>query len=174
MALLRKLSLLLLGCWLGAAVFFSAVVAPAAFSVLRAYHVPNYAEIAGGIVNRSLSVVNTGGFIIGVLVLLVALALRSHFGRTTFALQLLTLGVMVLMTGVGRWVIAARMHAIRSALAVPMDQLAVSDPQRVAFNSLHRYSVSALAIAIIAGLIAYFLLARSTRLDWESRIVLWK
>lgn len=164
MAILRNISLLLLGVWLGAAVFFSAVVAPAAFSVLRAYQVPNYAEIAGGIVNRSLSVVNTGGFLIGVLVL-VALAMRSHFGRTTFVLQLISVVVMTAMTGVGQWVIAARMRAIRSALTLPMDQLALTDPQRVAFNSLHRYSVSALAIAIIAGLIAWFLLARNTRMN---------
>ncbi len=165
MGLLRHISLLLLGLWLGAAIFFSGVVAPAAFSVLRAYQVPNYAEIAAGIVNRSLSVINTGGFLIGVLLLLVALAMRSHFGRTTFALQLLTVGVMTVMTGVGQWVIAARIRAIRSTLAVPMDQLATSDPQRMAFQGLHRYSVSALAIAIIAGLIAYFLLARNSRMS---------
>ncbi len=165
MSLLRNISLLLLGCWLGAAVFFSAVVAPAAFSVLRAYQIANYAEIAGGIVNRSLSVVNTGGFLIGVLVLLVAVAMRSQFSRTMFGLQLLGVGVMTVMTGLGQWVIAARIRAIRSALAVPMDQLAANDPQRVAFNSLHRYSVSALGIAIIAGLIAYFLLARNSRMN---------
>lgn len=165
MAFVKSLGLLFLGIWLGTAIFFSAVVAPAAFSVLRAYQVQNYAEIAGGIVNRSLAVVNTSGFIISLLLLLIVLVLRTQFGKTALALQLITLLVVAAMTGLGQWVIAARMHAIRSALQVPMDQLPLQDAQRVAFGSLHRYSVSALAVAILAALAAYVLLARNTRMN---------
>ena len=170
MTLLRNIGLLLLGLWLGAAIFFSGVVAPAAFSVLRAYQVQNYAEIAGGIVNRSLGVVNTSGFIIGVLLLLVVLLLKRQYGRTGFALQLLTLVLFTSLTAVGQWVVAARMRAIRAALTMPLDRLPVTDAQRMAFDNLHRYSVMALGIAIIAALIGYFLLARTTRLNQESRM----
>jgi Domain of unknown function (DUF4149) len=163
-SVVRSISLLFLGLWLGAAVFFSGVVAPAAFSVLRSFQIPNYAEIAGAIVNRSLGVINTSGFLVGALVLLFAFALRSGFSRMSFALETLSLGTMLAMTGLGQWVIAARMRALRSAMAaVPIDQIDLDDPRRIAFNSLHRYSVSALAIAIIAALIAYVLFARTSR-----------
>ena len=157
--------MLLLGLWLGAAIFFSGVVAPAAFAVLRAYQVPNYAEIAGSIVNRSLAVVNTSGFIIGVLLVIVAVLLKPQYGRTAFALQLLALLLMTALTAAGQWVIAARMRAIRAALTMPLDRLPLADPQRVAFDNLHRYSVTALGVAIIAALIGYFLLARTTRMN---------
>ena len=47
MTILNVLRLLLVSLWLGAAVFFSSVVAPSVFSVLRAFQVPNVGEIAG-------------------------------------------------------------------------------------------------------------------------------
>lgn len=154
--MVRNITLILVACWLGAAVFFSAVVAPAAFSVLRSFQVPNSSEIAGAIVNRSLSVVNVSGFVIGLLAFLIALMLRSRW----YVIELIALAVLAIMTAVGQWVIAARIHAIRAALNVPIDQLALTDPQRVAFSSLHRYSVIALSVAIIAALIASLLIAR--------------
>jgi hypothetical protein len=163
--MLRNIAMLLLGLWLGAAIFFSGVVAPAAFGVLRAYQVPNFAEIAGSIVNRSLAVVNTSGFIIGVLVVLVVVLFKAQYGRTAFALQILALLVFTALTAAGQWIIAARMRAIRAALTMPLDRLPLTDPQRVAFDSLHRYSVTALGIAIIAALIGYLLLARTTRMN---------
>ena len=154
--MLKSLSLILVACWLGAAIFFSAVVAPAAFSVLRSFQISNASEIAGGIVNRSLSIINVSGFLIGVLSLLIVLAVRSRW----MILEAIALAVLSVMTAVGQWVIAARIHAIRAALSVPIDQLPLNDPQRVAFASLHRYSVIALSIAIIAALIASLLIAR--------------
>ena len=46
--------LILLAAWFGAALFFGAVVAPAAFGVLRSFGLPNTNEIAGAIgVSRS-------------------------------------------------------------------------------------------------------------------------
>src|SRR6266851_8337236 len=57
-------SLLLLTSWLGASVFFSTVVAPTAFEVLRSFQVPNMNEIAGTIVTRALSVINVSGVVI--------------------------------------------------------------------------------------------------------------
>ena len=56
--------------WLGAALFFSAVVAPGAFAVMRSYHLANASEMAGAVVNRNLSAVNISGFVVGLLLLL--------------------------------------------------------------------------------------------------------
>lgn len=155
--------MILVAGWLGAAVFFSAVVAPAAFSVLRSFQIANASEIAGAIVNRSLSAINVSGFVIALVALLVGLMVRGGSQRIWFLLELLALIVMAFMTAVGQWVIATRIRALRAALSVPVDQLAMTDPQRVNFNSLHRYSVIALSVAIIAALIASLVFTRNSQ-----------
>ena len=159
MTILNQLRILLLAAWLGAAIFFSATVAPSAFGTLRAFDVTNAGEIAGFIVNRTLSVVNIAGFVVGLLSLLLAFPLRRTYGPRAFVIQLMLLGLMTLTTGIGQWVIAAKMRALRMAMDAPIDSVPLNDPNRVAFATLHGYSVAALSIAIIAGLITYFILS---------------
>jgi hypothetical protein len=139
------------------------VVAPAAFGVLRSFGLPNANEIAGSIVTRSLSVVNLAGFVIALLLLATAILRRNTSGRVSFIVELVCLGVIGLATGVGHWVIAARMRALRAAMVLPIDQIAADDSRRVAFNNLHGYSVNALGLAMIAALIVMFLMVRSLR-----------
>lgn len=155
--------LALLACWFGAALFFGAVVAPAAFGVLRSFGLSNANEIAGSIVTRSLSIVNIAGFLIALLLVLPLILWRNSSSRFSFILQIICLGVIALATGVGHWLIAARMRALRAAMVLPIDQIAIDDPRRIAFNSLHGYSVNALSLAMIAALVAMVLMARSLR-----------
>jgi hypothetical protein len=155
--------LILLACWFGAALFFGAVVAPSAFAVLRSFGLPNANEIAGSIVTRSLSVINIAGFLIALLLLLTLFLRRTSQGRVSFIIEALCVLVIALTTAVGHWVIAARMRALRAAMVLPIDQIAVDDPRRVAFNALHGYSVNALGLAMIAALVAMVLMARSLR-----------
>lgn len=154
---------ILLACWFGAALFFGAVVAPAAFGVVRSFGLPNASEIAGSIVTRSLSVVNLAGFVIALLLLVTLFLRRNTSGRVSFIVECICLAVIALATGVGHWVIAARMRALRAAMVLPIDQIAADDSRRVAFNSLHGYSVNALGLAMIAALIVMFLMVRSLR-----------
>jgi hypothetical protein len=163
MSTLNNIRLLLLASWLGAAIFFSAAVAPSAFRVLRAFNVPNASEIAGAIVTRTLSVVNTSGFIFSLLLLLTAFLLKKGYTRRAFLLQTVLLLIVAITTGVGEWVIAAKMRGLRAALHTTIDQLPAGDPSRVAFDALHGYSVTALSIAIIAALIAFFVIAKRAR-----------
>lgn len=165
MAILNDLRLLFLGLWLGAAVYFSSVVAPSVFSVLRAFQVPNVGEIAGTLVTRTLSVVNVGGFIISLLLLVSAFALGKGLGKRSFFLELASLIVVAVSTGAGHWVIAAKMRALRVAMVLPVDQVPIDDQRRVAFNQLHGYSVTALSIAMIAALISFLIIAYRTRLN---------
>jgi len=155
--------LILLACWFGAALFFGAVVAPAAFGVLRSFGLPNANEIAGSIVTRSLSVVNLAGFVVALLLLVTIIVRRNTSGRVSFIVECVCLGVIALATGVGHWVIAARMRALRAAMVLPIDQIAADDSRRVAFNNLHGYSVNALGLAMIAALVVMFLMVRSLR-----------
>ena len=153
----------MLACWFGAALFFGAVVAPAVFGVLRSFGLPNANEIAGSIITRSLAVVNIAGFVIALLLLATLILRRSAAGRISFIVECICLGVIVLATGVGHWLIAARMRALRAAMVLPIDQIAADDPRRVAFNNLHGYSVNALGLAMIAAVVAMILMARSLR-----------
>jgi hypothetical protein len=164
-AILNDLRLLALGLWLGAAVYFSSVVAPSVFSVLRAFQLPNVGEIAGTFVTRTLSVVNVSGFIISLFLLVTALAFGKELGRRSFFLELASLIVVTVSTGIGHWMIAARMRALRVAMVLPVDQVPLDDPRRVAFNRLHGYSVTALSIAMIAALIAFLVIAYRARLS---------
>jgi hypothetical protein len=157
------LRLILLACWFGAALFFGAVVAPAAFGVLRSFGLANANEIAGSIVTRSLSVINVAGFLIALLLLLSLLLWRHSAGRVSFIIESVCLVVIALATGVGHWVIAARMRALRAAMVLPIDQIAADDPRRIAFGALHGYSVNVLGLAMIAALVALVLMARNLR-----------
>jgi Domain of unknown function (DUF4149) len=162
--ILNYTRLVLLAMWLGAAVFFSAVVAPAAFSVLRSFSLPNASEIAGTIVTRSLSVVNMAGFVIGIFLLLTLFAGRPARGRIALLVETICVAVLIIGTSVGHWVIAARMRALRTAMLLPIDQVPIDDPRRIAFNHLHGYSVNALALAMIAALIVIVFIARNLRI----------
>jgi hypothetical protein len=155
--------LILLACWFGAALFFGAVVAPASFGVLRSFGLANANEIAGSIVTRSLSVINIAGFLISLLLLATLLLRRNASSRLTFIVECVCLAVIALTTGIGHWVIAARMRALRAAMIVPIDQIAADDARRIAFNDLHGYSVNALGLAMIAALVAMVLMARNLR-----------
>jgi hypothetical protein len=155
--------LILLACWFGAAFFFGAVVAPAAFGVLRSFGLPNANEIAGSIVTRSLSVINIGGFLISLLLLITLLIKRHTSSRLTFILECICVAIIAFTTGIGHWVIAARMRGLRAAMILPIDQIAADDARRIAFNNLHGYSVNALGLAMIAALVAMVLMARSLR-----------
>jgi len=153
----------LLAVWFGAALFFSAVVAPAAFGVLRAHGLPNASELAGAIVTRSLSVVNVAGFVIAVLLLATLFFVRGSAGRVSLIVEAVGLAIVALATSLGHWVIAARMRALRAAMVVPIDQIATDDPRRIAFNNLHGYSVNALGLAMIVALALMVLMARNLR-----------
>jgi hypothetical protein len=159
--------MLLLSAWLGSAIYFSAVVAPGAFRVLRSFSLPNSGEIAGTIVTRTLSVVNTSGFILSLLLLMTAFALKRLFSRWSFMLQLLLLTIVALTTALGEWVIAAKMRALRLAMLGHIDQVPLSDPNRVAFAELHGYSVAALGIAMMAALVVILLMLLSRQKEFQ-------
>jgi hypothetical protein len=166
---MNNLRLFLLGLWLGAAVLFSAVVAPTAFHVLRSFNLPNAGEIAGTIVSHTLSIVNISGFVLSLILMAVALGLARNHSRGRLTAQMILLATMAIATALGEWIIAARMRALRAAMVVPIDQVSASDPKRMAFAALHGYSVAALGVAIIAALLACFIVGNRSRTlhEWE-------
>ena len=165
MRIITNLRLLLIAMWFGAALFFSAIVAPGAFAVLRNYHLFNASEIAGAVVNRNLAAVNFSGFSISMVLLLTAFLHSWKHSWRSFVLEMISLLVMAGATGVGQWVIAAKLHALRLTLNAPIDQIHTSDPRRISFDSLHAYSVKALGIAMIAALVGFVIIAYRSRVE---------
>jgi len=150
----------MLGLWLGAAVFFGAAVAPAVFGVLRGAQLANADELAGMMVQRLLAVINRGGVEIGLFLLVTGYFINRKESRFVQFAEMISLAIMAIMTGVSHWIISARMIALKAAMQRPIDQIAVSDPRKIAFDALHGYSVTVMGVAIIAGLFAFLIMAR--------------
>lgn len=161
--ILRVLRLLLLGLWLGATIFFGAAVAPALFGVLRGANLANPNELAGTIVSRLLSIINRGGSEISLFLIVTAYFMTKNERRLRRFAEMISLAIMAIMTGVGHWVITARMVALRAAMQGHIDQIALNDPRRVAFDSLHGYSVTVMGVAMVAALFAFFLMSTQSR-----------
>ena len=153
MKFLSNIRLLLLGLWLGAAVFFSFAVAPSAFAVLPSR------ELAGAVVSRSLMIVNFSGLIIGLL------ALGGSFvgagGANRFALwtERILLLLLTAACAVGQFVVALWLSFVKAEMGKPIDEIALDDPLRLKFNNLHEYSVWILIAAMIAATLAFFLIS---------------
>ncbi len=152
--ILTDARLLLIALWLGGAVFFSFVVAPSAFAVLPAR------ALAGLVVNRTLGVLNTGGFVAALFLLVTSFAGSRGVSRRARLGETVSLGLVAGASAVGRWIIAARLEALRLAMARPIDEIAPGDPLRVAFGRLHGYSVAVLLVGMIAATAALLLISR--------------
>lgn len=141
---------LLVALWLGAAGFFSIVVARAAFAVLPSR------TLAGALVGRVLPVLFLAGLVVGATV--VALewpAMRDRWGRLAAG------AAMAAACGVAQFVVAPRIERLRVQIGVPLESLAVDDARRAAFGRLHAVSVGWLGIAIVAAVAALFLVWRA-------------
>jgi len=145
--------------WLGAAVFFSASVAPNVFRVLRGADAANANQLAGSIISPLLSTLNHAGFEIAIFLLVMSFFLTAGQTLLRRVAHLISLAILATTTAVGHWVIAARIAALRAAMTLPMDQISPNDERRIAFDSLHRYSVMVFAIAIVAAVVAFCLIA---------------
>lgn len=163
--LINYLRLLILGMWLGAAVFFSAIVAPSAFAILRSYQSFNAGEIAGAIVNRNLVAINLSGFVAGLILFATGFVKFRKVPFLSFLIEMVSVTAIGLATALGNWLIAPKIRALRLTLSIPIDQLSVSDPRRISFDNLHAYSVKALSVAMIAALLGFVMIALRARGD---------
>lgn len=166
--LIRQVRLLLLGVWLGAAIFFGAAVAPSLFSVLRAAGLANANELAGAVVSRLLAVVNKGGFEIALFLLITGWFVNRARSRLAQVAEMISVAIMAIMTSINQWIIAARMLDLRRSMGGGLDQVTAADPRRVEFESLHRYSVILMAVALIAGLVGFIFASRREKLTEMS------
>src|SRR5438477_369515 len=82
------------------------VGAARAFSVLRTFHLSSSGEIAVNIVSRALSVINTSGFIVSLLLLLTVFTIKRSSGHRLLFVEIISLAGVAISTGIGQWVVA--------------------------------------------------------------------
>ena len=155
MKFLSDVRLLLIGLWLGAAVFFIAV-AQSSFAVLPSR------ELAGSVVSRTLLILNVSGLIIGSTLLATSFFKRLDIKPIWLWTERILLVIFTAACAVGQFVIGLWMSAIRAQLGRPIDEVAVDDPLRIQFNNLHQYSEWILMAAMFAALVLFFLIARKS------------
>ncbi|MEZ5346010.1 MAG: DUF4149 domain-containing protein [Pyrinomonadaceae bacterium] len=156
MKFIAKFELLLITLWLGAACFFTLGVAPSAFGVLPSR------ELAGGIVNRTLTILNFSGLIIGILLILSSFISRGETRQIWAWLQRLLLLIVAAACGVGQLIIGFYLNQLRFMIGKPIDELDAGDPLKLQFDTWHQYSVWALITAMIAAFLAFFIISRTT------------
>jgi hypothetical protein len=149
---LRFLQVLVLGGWIGAIVYFAAVVTVGAFAVL-----PNQ-DLAGAIVGYTIGGLHEFGVIVAVIYLLAAICLwRSPKALARPA----AIGVelMLLLTLASQRIVIPPMDALRAQMG-SVAATAATNPSRVQFDRLHGISVDLEVAILLLGLVALFLTVR--------------
>jgi hypothetical protein len=134
--LLRTFLWIALAGWLGAAVLFAAVVAPAAFS---AGATP---QVAGAFVGRVLTAVHLTGVLMG----LAVAALGVLLGRRSVAVLVLALGVSATMAG-SEWGVSPEIRRLQIEVRAPDADASV----RARFGRLHGISMTLFGASVLAG-----------------------
>ncbi len=140
--------------WVGACVLFAAGLAPVLFEVLPTR------ELAGVVVNRVLRLLNVGGLIVSLGLLLSLWSGGRHAAAKWWRAEAVSLVVVAVTCAVNHFVIARRIAELRAQMPTPIDALAATDDLRVAFGSLHGWSILVLGCGVVAGIVALVLIAR--------------
>ena len=150
----RFLMLLSLVVWIGGIIFFAFVVAPALFSILTSR------ELAGAVVQRSLSVLHWIG-IVGAFVFLIAStldALNTPGVQHGMSRNIL-ITIALLLTLISQFGVSRTMDRLRRDMGT-IDAVAATDPRRVEFNRLHTASTAIEGGVLLIGLATLLLVAR--------------
>ncbi|MDE3169074.1 MAG: DUF4149 domain-containing protein [Acidobacteriota bacterium] len=149
---LRFLQMLALGGWIGAIVYFAAVVTAGAFAVL-----PNR-DLAGAVVGYTIGGLHDFGIVAAVIYLLAAIALRrslAAFARPAA----IGVALMLLLTLASQRTVIPRMDALRSRMG-SVDATAAINPLRMQFDRLHGISVDLEVAILLIGIAALYLTTR--------------
>lgn len=134
---------LVLACiWLGAALLFVAVVAPAAFAALPTR------TLAGALVGAVLPPLFYAGIAIGLALL--ATAAWANRGRLVTRGTVGGFIVAVCCAG-AQLIVAPRIERVRATIEGPVESIPATDSRRIAFGRLHMASVLWLGVAVIGA-----------------------
>ena len=159
--LFHSLVYLSLGLWLGALIFFGAILAPLAFSVLPPLLGHQGVHAAGLVVGGSLVRLHWMGLLCGVIFLVVLLLARVHF-RTIVPQAVLVL-LMMGLTAYSQFSIIPRMDTARDSIGGDVDSVASNNPGRQIFDRLHQTSTHVEGLVLLCGLAALVAAAHWSR-----------
>ena|ERR1700761_6435189 len=153
--LFHSLVYLVLGLWLGALLFFGAVLAPIAFSELPPFFPNNTAagmHAAGVVVGGSLVRLHWLGLTCGLIFLAVLILARKHY-RNILPQAILVL-LMMILTAYSQFSIIPNMNTARDSIGGNVDAVAENNPGRVIFERLHQRSVHVESLVLLLGVAA--------------------
>lgn len=159
--LFHSLVYLALGVWLGALVFFGAVLAPIAFSQLPPLFGAQGMHAAGLIVGGSLVRLHWMGLLCGLLFLAVLILARAHY-RSILPQAVLVL-LMMALTAYSQFSIIPRMDTARASVGGNVDAVAANNPGRQIFDHLHQTSVHVEGLVLLCGIAALIATAHWSR-----------
>jgi uncharacterized membrane protein len=148
---LRFVRVFALGTWVGAIIYFAAVVAPGAFAVL-----PNRDE-AGLLVGFTLGGLHLLGLIAAVVFVVASVALGKSL-RAFIEPAVLGVILMAGLTIASQGYVIPKMAVLRSQMG-SVEATPASDPRRAEFDRLHRISARLEGGVLLLGLAALFLAA---------------
>lgn len=154
MSLLRFLMLLSLVVWIGGLVFFAFVLAPTAFQVLPNTH------LAGNVVGKALGKLHWLAIFSGI-VFLISSLLYSRVTQGSlhvFAPRHVLIVVMLALTLFSQYWIISRMDTLRAKVS-DFAAVALNDPIRMQFDTLHAWSTRVEGAVLVLGLVAVYLTA---------------
>ncbi len=150
--MLRFTKVLALGAWIGAIIYFAAVVTQGAFAVS-----PNRDQ-AGLLVGFTLG----GLHLMGLIAALIFIAASVAIGKSLRAFidpALLIVILMAVLTIVSQGYVIPRMNLLRAQIG-SVDATPATDPRRAQFDRLHIASVDIESGILVVGLVALFLTVR--------------
>jgi hypothetical protein len=153
---LHSVSVLTMGIWLGAMIFFSFFFAPAAFKVIGSRH------LTGTLITLLLTKLNIGTLILVPVWFLAFLSQSRAWQARSRAVTQIFLVLTGLAAAVSEFFFTPKMVALRAQM-VSIDATPIDNPLRVEFNSLHHYSVLLLTIDMVAILVMILIATREKR-----------
>ena len=146
---LRFVRVLALGAWIGAIVYFAAVVTQGAFAVL-----PSRDE-AGLLVRFTLGGLHVMGLIAAAIFVVASIALHKSL-RAFIELAVLGVILMAALTIVSQNYVIPEMAVLRGQMG-SVDATPSNDPRRAEFDKLHGVSVDIESGVLLIGLVSLYL-----------------
>jgi hypothetical protein len=150
--MLRFAKVFALGAWIGAIIYFAAVVTQGAFAVS-----PNRDQ-AGLLVGYTLGGLHLMGLIAALVFVAASVAIGKSL-RTFIEPTVLIVILMAVFTVASQDYVIPRMNLLRAQMG-SVDATPATDSRRVQFDHLHSASVDIEGGILVAGLIALFLTLR--------------
>jgi hypothetical protein len=148
--LFHSLVYLALGIWLGALIFFGAVLAPLAFTELPRLFGEQGIHAAGLIVGGSLVRLHWIGMLCGLIFLAAVVLGRAHY--RSIIPQSVLMVLMLVLTAYSQFSIIPRMDTARASIGGNVDAVAANNPGRQIFDELHERSTHVEGLVLLCAI----------------------